>query len=150
MKKFLFFVSFFTIFNLQSEEKLLKCDGLYSSPELNQIIGGDKDAGDFVISRSTIKSFILFKFNEQKASASIKLPSLMQPYARKKRTLNEFIKIDNISIDENIINGSFKYPRKAIKGKVMLDRNLGNIVYSHYNDEFRGDCSIFMKSTKKF
>jgi hypothetical protein len=65
-------------------------------------------------------------------------------------TLNEFIKIDNISIDENIINGSFKYPRKAIKGKVMLDRNLGNIVYSHYNDEFRGDCSIFMKSTKKF
>jgi hypothetical protein len=150
MKKFLFFITLFTIFNLQSEDKLLKCDGLYSSPELNQIIGGDKDAGDFVISRSTIKSFILFKFNEQKASASIKLPSLMQPYARKKRTLNEFIKIDNISIDENIINGSFKYPRKAIKGKVMLDRNLGNIVYSHYNDEFRGDCSIFMKSTKKF
>ena len=150
MKKFLFFITLFIIFNLQSEDKLLKCDGLYSSPELNQIIGGDKDAGDFVISRSTIKSFILFKFNEQKASASIKLPSLMQPYARKKRTLNEFIKIDNISIDENIINGSFKYPRKAIKGKVMLDRNLGNIVYSHYNDEFRGDCSIFMKSTKKF
>ena len=73
MKKFLFFITLFTIFNLQSEDKLLKCDGLYSSPELNQIIGGDKDAGDFVISRSTIKSFILFKFNEQKASASIKL-----------------------------------------------------------------------------
>ena len=150
MKKFLFFITLFTIFNLQSEDKLLKCDGLYSSPELNQIIGGDKDAGDFIISRSTIKAFILFKFNEQKASASIKLPSLMQPYARKKRILNEFIKIDNISIDENIINGSFKYPRKAIKGKVMLDRNLGNIVYSHYNDEFRGNCSIFIESTKKF
>ena len=150
MKKFLFFITLCTIFNLQSEDKLLKCDGLYSSPELNQIIGGDKDAGDFVISRSTIKSFILFKFNEQKASASIKLPSLMQPYARKKRTLNEFIKIDNISIDENIINGSFKYPRKAIKGKVKLDRTFGNIVYSHYNDEFRGNCSIFIESTKKF
>ena len=150
MKKFLFFVSFFTIFNLQSEEKLLKCDGLYSSPELNQIIGGGEDAGDFVISRSTIKSFILFKFNEQQTSASIKLPPIIQPYARKKRILNEFIKIDNISIDENIINGSFKYPRKAIKGKVKLDRTLGNIVYNHYNDEFRGNCSIFIESTKKF
>ncbi len=150
MKNFFIFIALLTILNIESEEKLLKCDGFYRSPELNQIIGGGQDAADFVISSSSIKSSVLFKFNEQKTVASIKLPPLMQPYSRKKRVINTFITIDNLSIDENIIYGSFNYPKKAIKGKVKLDRILGNIVYSHYNDEFRGDCDILIKSNRKF
>ena len=150
MKKFFILIPLLTLLNLESEEKLLKCDVFYRSPELNQIIGGGEDAGDFVISNSSIKSSLLFKFNEQQRLASIKLPPLMQPYSRKKREINTFITIDNLSIDENIIYGSFDYPKKVIKGKVKLDRILGNIVYSHYNDEFRGDCNILINSNKKF